>query len=255
MRRAYNEDWNMKKRSCLTASLAFCLAGALPAGCFGQSGAGGLGIAVGAGTLGVGIQAATAVTRKSNVRVGVNYFKYSDTFTKSSDNITFNGTLKLESAELLFDQYIAGGLHISAGTMLYDGNKGTANISVPAGQGFTLNGVPYYSALANPVGGTGSIAARKVAPEILIGFGNLLPRNSHHFTVNFEVGVAFQGSPNTNLNATGSTCLVSGAVGCSTIASNPAVQANIQAEQTKINNSLAPFKYYPIVRLTFGYKF
>jgi hypothetical protein len=243
----------MKRRSYFAVSFALCIAGALPACCFGQSGAGGFGVAIGAGTLGAGIQAATAVTRKSNVRAGVNYFKYNGSTSK--DNITYNGTLKLESAELLFDQYIVGGFHISAGTMLYDGNKGTANMSVPAGQSFTLNSVPYYSASANPVGGTGAITARKVAPEFLIGVGNLLPRSTRHFTANFEVGVALQGSPNANLNLTGGTCLVSPTVGCSTIASNPAVQANVQAEQTKINNSLAPFKYYPIVRLTFGYKF
>ncbi|MGA3098824.1 MAG: hypothetical protein ABSF25_20405 [Bryobacteraceae bacterium] len=245
----------MKKRFFLTAPLAFCIAGALPVCCFGQSSAGGLGIAVGAGTLGAGIEAATAVTRKSNVRVGFNYFKYSDTFTKSSDNITFNGTLKLESAEVLFDQYIVGPIHISAGTMIYDGNQGTASASVPAGQSFTLNDVTYYSGSSAPVTGTGSIAARKVAPEVLIGFGNLLPRNTHHFTANFELGVAFQGSPNAMLNLAGSACAGGPGLNCSSIASTPAVLANVQAEQTKLNNSLAPFKYYPIVRLTFGYKF
>jgi hypothetical protein len=44
-------------------------------------------------------------------------------------------------------------------------------------------------------------------------------------------------------------------VNCGAIASSPTVQANVQAEQTKLNNDLAPFKYYPVVRLTFGYKF
>jgi hypothetical protein len=245
----------MKRRSFLAAPLAFCIAGALPACCFGQSSAGGFGIAVGAGSLGAGIQAATAVTHKSNVRFGFNYFKYTASFTKSSDNINFNGTLKLESAEVLYDQYIVGPIHISAGTMIYDGNQGTANASVAAGQSFNLNDVTYYSASSAPVTGTASIAARKVAPEVLIGFGNLLPRSARHFTANFEAGVAFQGSPNATLNLSGSACGVSGTAGCSPIASTPAIQTNIQAEQTKINNSLAPFKYYPIVRLTFGYKF
>jgi hypothetical protein len=255
VRQIHDEELNMKKRSLSTATLALCIAGVLPAGCFGQSKTGGFGIAVGAGTLGAGIQAAAGVASKSNVRFGFNYFKYDASFTKSSDNIMFNGSLKLESAELLFDQYIAGGLHISAGTMIYDGNKGTATASVPGGQTFTLNNALYYSASGDPVNGTGAITARKVAPEILIGVGNLVPRSNRHFTANFEVGVAFQGSPNAKLNLGGSTCLVSGAVGCATIASNPAVQANIQAEQNKLNSDLAPFKYYPIVRLSFGYKF
>ena len=243
----------MKRRSRSTTLLALCVAGILPACCFGQSSNGGFGIAVGAGTLGAGIQAATRVASKSNVRFGFNYFKYTGSTTSS--NITYTGSLKLESAELLFDQYIVGGLHLSGGAMVYDGNQGTATAAVPGGQTFTLNNVSYYSASGDPVNGTGAITARKVAPEILIGIGNLVPRSGRHFTANIEAGVAFQGSPNANLNLTGSTCLISATSGCGPIASNPAVQANIQGQQNKINNDLAPFKYYPIVRLSFGYKF
>jgi hypothetical protein len=245
----------MKKRSLFTLSLALMIAGVVPAGCWGQSSAGGFGIAVGGGTLGAGAQAAVAVASKSNVRFGVNYFKY--TGSTSSSNINYNGTLTLESAELLMDQYIAGGLHISAGAMVYDGNKGTATASVPGGQTFSLNSVSYYSAASDPVHGTGSIASRKYAPEVLIGIGNLVPRSKRHFTANLEVGVGYQGSPNAILNLTGSTCLTSPTVGCASIASNPTVQANVLAEQNKINSNkgMQLFKFYPIVRLTFGVKF
>ena len=264
----------MLKRSALGASLAVCVAGLLPALCFGQdtsqhatdtsagspspSPAAGqglprFGIQVSAGSLGAGIQAATAVTRRSNVRFGVNYFRYSGSIT--SDNIAYNGTLRLESAEVLYDQYIAGGFHISPGVMVYDGNQGTASASVSGGQTFTLNGVTYYSANVGSVSGTASITSRKVAPELLIGFGNLLPRSVRHFTVNFDLGVVYQGSANAKLNLTGSTCPNDPISGCLPIGANAAVQNNIQLEQTKINNSLGPFKFYPVLRLGFGYKF
>jgi hypothetical protein len=95
----------------------------------------------------------------------------------------------------------------------------------------------------------------KYAPEILIGFGNLLPRSSRHFPADFEAGVAFQDSPNATLNLVGNTCVNSPVTGCSPINSNSSVQANILAEQNKINNALAPFRYYPVVRVNFGYKF
>ena len=264
------------RRSAFAASLAVCIAGLLPALCFGQDtpqpnasattssprpsaspatgqGLPRFGIQVSAGTLGAGIQAATAVTRRSNVRFGVNYFKYSGSIT--SDNITYNGTLKLESAEVLYDQYIIGGFHISPGVMVYDGNQGTANASVTGGQTFSLNGVSYYSANASPVTGTGTITSRKYAPELLIGFGNLLPRSARHFTVNFELGVVYQGSANAKLSLTGNTCPYDGVNGCLPISSNQTVQNNVIAEQTKINNSLGPFKFYPVLRLGFGYKF
>jgi hypothetical protein len=209
------------------------------------------GVAVGVSTLGAGIEAATAVTRHSNVRFGFNDFSYSATFHK--DGITYDGTLGLRSAEVLYDQYLVGGFHISPGVMIYDGNKGSGGAAVGGGQSFTLGGNTFYSDASDPVTGTGTIAARKVAPEILIGFGNLLPRSSRHFTVNLEAGLAYQGSPSATLHLTGSTCLSSGQA-CQSIASNPTIQNNIESEQNTINSSLSVFKYYPIIRLTFGFK-
>jgi hypothetical protein len=207
------------------------------------------GLAVGVSTLGAAIQAATALTEHSNLRGGFNYFKYSAGFNK--DGVAYNGTLKLQSAELLYDQYIGCCFHVSPGVVLYDGNQGTATASVPGGQSFTLGGVTYYSDSANPVNGTGTITAKKVAPEILMGFGNLLPRSARHFTVSFEFGAIYQGSPNAQLKLYGSTCITPGK-SCQSISSNP---SNIQSEQTKINTSLSVFKYYPVVRLSLGYKF
>ena len=170
-----------------------CFAGLLPFACMGQS-EGSLprfGIGVNAGTLGAGIQAATAVTRKSNVRVGFNYFSYTGSTTGNNNGINFNGTLRLESAEVLYDQYLIGGFHVSPGVALYYGNQATGTAVLPAGQSFTLNSVQYYSSAANPVTGTGSLTSDKVAPELLFGFGNLLPRSARHFTVSFDAGVIF----------------------------------------------------------------
>ena len=247
-----------KRGTRLFAAALMCFAGLFPFTCLGQSG-GSLprfGIGVNAGTLGAGIQAATAVTRKSNVRFGFNYFTYSGSTTSSKDNITFNGKLKLESAEILFDQYIRGGFHVSPGLAMYYGNQATGDASIPAGQTFTLNGVSYYSATANPVTGTGSFTAAKVAPELLIGFGNLLPRSARHFSVNFDLGVIFTRSPLIKLNLIGNACTISSTSGCLPISTTPSVQSNVQAEQTKLNNDAAPYiKYWPVIRLGFGYKF
>ena len=241
----------------LYAALA-CLASLLPSVCLAQIGESlpRFGIQVNAGTLGAGIQAATAVARKSNVRFGFNYFSYSGSTTSSKDNITYNGTLKLESGEILFDQYIAGGFHISPGVAIYDGNQATGTASIPTGQTFTLNSVQYYSSASSPVTGTGSFTAGKVAPELLIGFGNLLPRGTRHFTVNFDMGVIFTRSPLIKLNLVGNACTVNSTVGCVPISSTPSVQANLVAEQTKLNNDVGPYlKYWPVIRLGFGYKF
>jgi len=213
-------------------------------------------VEVNAGTLGAGIQAATAVTHKSNVRFGFNYFSYSASLTSSSDNITYNGKLRLESAELLFDQYLVGGVHISPGLVMYYGNQATGSAAMPTGKNFTLNNTTYYSSSTDPVTGTGSYTADKYAPEVLIGFGNLLPRSSRHFSVNFDMGVMFVRKATIGLNLSGSACSPTPTANCLPIASTPSIQSNLLAEQTKLNNDAAAYlKYWPVIRLGFGYKF
>jgi len=267
----------MKNHRALTRTLAACVAVVFLPACFGQtqaipdaalSAAGApanpqanetgalpkFGIAVGAGTLGVGIQAGTAVAKHTNIRFGFNFFRYSLSGTDSKSNLQYNGTLRLASVEALVDQYLKGPFHVSAGALIYDGFQGTGSIIVPGGQTLTLNHVQYYSSQSDPVTGTGMIGARKVAPELLFGFGNLLPRSGRHFTAIFDLGVAFQGSPQTKLGLLGSTCSAP-LTGCSPIRSDASVQANITAQQNTINDDLKPFQFYPVVRIAFGYKF
>lgn len=211
----------------------------------------GLGVSI--GLLGAGIQAGTAVQRHLNVRGGFNYFSYSLS-GHTSDNIAYNGSLRLESAEALVDYVPVKWFHLSGGAALYDGFQGKGTINEPGGHSFTLNSVTYYSSPADPVTGTGKIVARTAAPEAMLGFGNLLLRGKRHFTVTSDFGVIFQGSPMTTLNLIGSTCATP-TTGCAPISQQPAVQANVTAEQSKINKDLKPFNFYPILRITFGYKF
>ncbi len=220
--------------------------------CFGQ---GSFGIGLTASTLGAGVQAAVSVSKYSNVRGGFNAFNYTDNFTK--DGVNYSGTLKLRSAQVTYDQYFPhlGGFHISPGALIYDDNSGNATANVPGGQSFTLGSTTYYSSSTNAVNGNGAITFSKAAPMVLFGFGNLLPRSKRHFGVNFEAGVVFQGSPNAKLNLAGSSCLINATTGCVNAATDPGVQSNVQSEQTKLNNDLSPFKYYPVISIGFSYKF
>jgi hypothetical protein len=86
-----------------------------------------------------------------------------------------------------------------------------------------------------------------------IGWGNLVHRDTKRFTVSFEVGAAFQGSPKSILNFGGNVCDAPG-VNCRSALSDSKVQANVVSEEAKINKSMAPFKVYPIISLGFGYK-
>jgi hypothetical protein len=52
----------------------------------------------------------------------------------------------------------------------------------------------------------------------------------------------------------GGACLSPGS-NCVNAGTDASVQANLVAEQNKINHNLNPFKYYPVLALTFGYRF
>ena len=137
--------------------------------------------------------------------------------------------------------------------LLYNGNKVTANVSVPGGQSFTLSNANYVSDAADPIAGTGKLTVYKAAPMALIGIGNLVPR-SRHFSTSFEIGAAYQGPPRVALNLSGSACDPTG-LNCRSISSDPTIQSNIAAEQVKLNKSASPYKFYPVLSFGVGYRF
>jgi hypothetical protein len=213
----------------------------------------GFAIGVKVGTLGPGIEAATPLSRKLNLRGGANYFTYSDNF--ASDGINYGATLRFLSGEVRLDWFPwAKGFHISGGALVYNGNQITGSSDVPGGQTFTLNHVTYDSSVTDPVTGTGSLTFNKAAPLVTIGWGNMLPRSGRHIGVPFELGFAYVGDPKVALNLAGSVCDQTGA-NCRTIASDPTVQANIAAQQQKLESDASPARFYPILSVGLSYAF
>jgi hypothetical protein len=211
-----------------------------------------VGIGVKVSTLGVGADVALPVTHRSNARFGFNAFNYDHTFDK--DGVSYKGTLGLRSAQASFDFFPLGGFHLSPGLLIYNGNNVRAHASVPGNQSFTLNHVTYFSDVNNPIGGTGKLDLNRVAPMFLLGFGNLVPR-THRFSVSFEVGMAYQGSPRVKLGLTGNVCDDNLGTNCRSVVTDTAVQSNILAEQKRLNDKASPFQFYPIISLGVGYKF
>lgn len=211
-----------------------------------------VGIGVKVSTLGVGADVALPVTHRANVRFGFNAFNYDHTFDK--DGVSYKGTLGLRSAQASFDFFPLGGFHLSPGLLIYNGNNVRAKASVPGNQSFTLNHVTYFSDVNNPIGGTGKLDLNKVAPMFLVGFGNLVPR-THRFSVSFEVGMAYQGSPSVKLGLTGNACDDAIGTNCRSVVTDTAVQSNILAEQKRLNDKASPFQFYPIISFGIGYKF
>ena len=212
-----------------------------------------IGIGVKISTLGAGIEVATPLARKFNLRGGFNMFRYDRNIT--NNGIKYSGQLQFQSAEAHLDYFPFGGFHISPGLLFYNGNQLTANAAVPAGQSFTIGGTSYISDAVDPVTGTGKLDFVKVSPSIMIGIGNLIPRNGRHYSFLFEVGGAYQGSARVALNLAGSVCDPTTGLACRTIASDPTVQANVVSEQQKIAKDINPYRFFPIISLGVGFNF
>jgi hypothetical protein len=219
------------------------------------SAAGRIGVQFKLGTPGFGGEVGIRVLPKVNVRAGFALFNYSHTFTK--DGISYDGKLTLRSVNANLDWYLLGPFHISPGVLLYNGFHGAATAAVAGGQTFTLGGTTYQSSTAAPLNGSLAISPRKAAPELLIGFGNLVPRSGRHFTANVDLGVVFQGALNSTLALGGFACLPPNSTGptCVNAGTDPTVQANVKAQQTKLDNDLKAFKYYPVISFGIGWKF
>lgn len=211
-----------------------------------------VGIGVKLSTLGVGIEAATPLTRKLNVRGGFNFFRYSRGIT--NDGILYDGHLHLQSGEAHLDWFPFGGFHISPGLLFYNGNSVIATAAVPGGQTLSLGGTQYESDPSAPVTGTGNLDFIKVAPSIMVGIGNLIPRNGRHYSFLFEIGAAYQGPARVALNFAGNVCDTTGTI-CRPISSDPTVQANIQAQEQKIRNDVNPYRFFPVVSMGVGFNF
>jgi hypothetical protein len=207
-----------------------------------------VGVGIHLSTLGPGAEVGVKLTPRINVRGAANYFSYNDSFTSSG--ITYGGNLKFESGEAYVDYFLWRSVHVSPGVIFANGTLFGGSIGVPGGQTFKLSENDYTSSAANPLTGTGALNFNKVSPSILFGIGSIVPRGDHHFSMKFEVGGAFRGSPAVGLNFTGSVCNVT----CQTVGSDAQFQTDLAAQERKYNNDISFLKFYPIISLGFGFK-
>ena len=191
------------------------------------------------GTLGGGVELSHAFGPRTGVRLNADGFNFSQTSTY--DSIDYDMKLKLQTASLMGDWFpFANNFRISAGAML-NGNK-LALKGQPSGGFYTINGTQY-----NP-GQVGSLDAavdfNKAAPYFGIGYGRPINRG---LSLIFDAGVMFQGSPKSKIDLT-----------CGPLAT-PAectqAQSDARAEQSRLDESLHSFKYYPVISVGLAYTF
>lgn len=212
-----------------------------------------IGIGVKMSTLGAGIEFAMPITSRSNLRTGFNIFDHSQPF--DTDGITYNGRLSLRSAQINYDWFpFHGAFHLSPGVLVYNGNRITANLSVPSGKNFNIDHNTFRSDPKDPIRGNAAITFNKVAPAFLLGWGNLIPRRSRHFSFPFEFGFVYHGQPDLTFDLIGKGCDPKGR-GCRRIDVNPTGLSSIADERAQINRDISVFKFYPVISGGFAVNF
>jgi hypothetical protein len=225
-----------------------------------------VGVAVKMGIAGAGLDVAVPLARKFNLRGGASFFSFDHTFV--SDGTNYDASIDLKTAMLAIDWFPFGGaFRLSPIVQLYNDNSVQANLSVPAGQEFSLGDQNSYSSASNPVHGTanfllGDLGGSKVAPGFTLGFGNMIPRGKgQHWSVPFEVGFLYIQTPLVQLSFQGTSCQNQADAGpvpgpsCTNIATDATSQSNIKQQQTDINNNLSSLRFYPVISVGLSYKF
>ena len=214
-------------RLWLVGSICIALISAAPAHA-------GFGIAAKVSTLGIGVEATAAFAPRVNGRVGVNFFKYS--FSGAEGDVEYDTDLKLRSFSLLLDLHPipVRGLRLSGG-LLFNRNK--LEMESQPTSTYTIGDRTYTGAEGGAL--FGDVGFKSTAPYVGIGWGNAA---KSRIGIVFDLGVAFQGSPDVALTATGP------------IASDATFREELNQEVREVEDDIKNFKYYPVVSLGISFR-
>jgi hypothetical protein len=202
-----------------------------------------------ASTLGAGIEFATPLAGRINLRSGFNFFAFNNPF--SIDGVNYTARLRLQSSQTTLDWFI-GKFHLSPG-FLYVKNGMSAPAFVGPGQTFVLGTQTFLNSVDDPVSGSSSVIyPRTFAPMLLLGYGNLLPRSGEHLSLPIEVGVAYTGAPQISVALNGTACTTEG---CVNFSQNADAQKFLKQEIQILNEDLKHYPVFPIVSLGLAYRF
>jgi hypothetical protein len=193
-------------------------------------------IAAKAGTLGLGGDLTTNLIPLVNLRAGVQWLGFS--FDKEFGDTEYNVDLDLLHPLILVDWHPFSGAFRVSGGLLFTG--GDMRLRATPTESVEVGGVLYT---AEEVGRLrADVDFRPVAPYIGIGWGNSLDRKGR-WGLATDLGVAFTGSPDVDLSATGP------------IATDPTFQARLAEEERDIQDDLDVFRIYPVLSISLFYRF
>jgi len=182
------------------------------------------GIGVRAGTTGVGADVAWSVAPTLSARVGYSAGSWSKDV--STDDVRYDGKLKLANLNTFLDFSPLGPFRLTGGFVFND-NKYDVVGDGPADSRIRGTVKP----------------GRSAAPYLGIGYGNVSGLGVNFY---FDVGVMFQGSPRASLSV---NCGSLNASDCATL------QGQTAREEARLEDELKRLKHYPVanIGLTIGF--
>lgn len=187
------------------------------------------------GTLGVGPELSIRPSWHVGVRANAGFIGISH--DENIDDINYDGKLKLNSYGLLLDVYpFGGGFRISAGARY---NRNRIDLVATPLSSVSVGSTVYTPAQIGTLAGT--VRVKKITPQLTIGYGGTLKPG---LTLGVEAGVVYQGRPSIDdLSATG------------LLASDPRFQADLAAEQAKIEAEIDDYKFHPVLQISAAWRF
>lgn len=200
-------------------------------------------IGVGAqfGTLGAGIHFDYHLPMAPvYLRLSGNYFEFSDTL--DLDDIDYDGDIKLSTLGLTVNYLPFGdrGFKIIAGGY-FGQNQFSGRATARDNQGaVTVGDNQYVFGPADSIIGTASF--NTFTPYVGIGWDWVFGPNDN-YVFGIEAGVRFMGSADVTLRGTGQ------------FAEGQPAFADLNAEQRNFEQDIEDYKYYPVLNLSFTYRF
>lgn len=188
-----------------------------------------------AGSLGYGLALDRALNQSLSARLQLQGYRRS--FDGSRSSIDYQMQLGLRALGLLLDwRPFQRGFRISGGVFYNDSSlDGDA---VPSRGSYSIGGTRYDAAEVGAL--SGELRFKRYVPYVGVGWER---PGGHRLGWNFDLGVAFQGLAEVDLEADGP------------VADDPGFSADLAREEEQLEQSLRSFQFYPVFSLGMYYRF
>jgi len=197
---------------------------------------GGLAIAGKAGTLGLGGELMVNVLSDVNCRFGATALDL-DLDGEVAD-IDYDFDMNLRTFPLMLDWYpFDNAFHISAGIII---NETDVGLDAEFDGSVTIGETVYDAGDVGVL--SGEMTVDRTVPYVGIGWGNAFGKKKRWGFLS-DIGVAFIGSPDVTLTATGP------------LATTPEFLADLAREEDDLEDDIGDFKVYPVLSVSLFFRF